>query len=422
VYGLELAREMIEVANQQISKSANQQVDEAGEPRGDAVGFADAPSEIRVSGYVGAPGLHRANRGYITLFVNRRWFQDTSIGYSVIQAYHTLLPTGRYPVAVIFIEIDPAEVDVNVHPTKAEVRFRETSRVYAAVQRAVRRALVDHAPIPQVSLGGAMPEGAPPTWTSGDGGQATPFGGPAWAERRDALLNAGAGQARLFAGGDLGQESGVRTPIGRESGVRSQGAGDGAPALLPLLRVVGQLGATYVICEGPDGLYLIDQHAAHERVLYEQFLAERAAQKLAIQPLLEPLVLDLSPEQAAVAAEELGTLAELGIAIEPFGGSSYLVRSLPAILSKDTPQAAVIEIVDGLAQADDVVGATHEAALITLICKRAAVKGGQVLSLTEMQELVRRLEACRSPRTCPHGRPTMIHVSATELARQFGRQ
>jgi DNA mismatch repair protein MutL len=433
VYGLEMAREMIEVADAQIGKSANQQIGEAAEPRVDELGFADSPSAIRVSGYVGAPNLHRANRGYITLFVNRRWFQDTSIGYSVIQAYHTLLPAGRYPVAVIFIEIDPAEVDVNVHPTKAEVRFRETGRVYAAVQRAVRRALValHHAPIPQVSLAGAPPA----TWVSPDDGRAASFGGPAWAERRDALLNAGAGQARLFGGEDW-KESGVG---GQESGVRSQESGDGQPAagfplpsddrgrpaLLPLLRVVGQLGATYVICEGPDGLYLIDQHAAHERVLYEQFLAERAAQKLAIQPLLEPLVLDLSPEQAAVAAEELGTLAELGIAIEPFGGSSYLIRSLPAILSKDNPQAALIEIVDGLAQAAgvlrDVVGATHEAALITLICKRAAVKGGQVLSQAEMQELVRRLEACRSPRTCPHGRPTMIHVSATELARMFGR-
>jgi DNA mismatch repair protein MutL len=191
--------------------------------------------------------------------------------------------------------------------------------------------------------------------------------------------------------------------------------------LLPLLRVVGQLGATYVICEGPDGMYLIDQHAAHERVLYEQFLAERAAQKLAVQPLLEPLLLDLSPEQAAVAAEELDTLNELGIAIAPFGGSSYLIRGIPAILSKDNPAAALTEIIDGLAQAEDVVANTHEAALITLICKRAAVKGGRVLSLTEMQELVRRLETCRSPRTCPHGRPTMIHLSATELARQFGR-
>ncbi|MGC8781118.1 MAG: DNA mismatch repair endonuclease MutL, partial [Anaerolineae bacterium] len=191
--------------------------------------------------------------------------------------------------------------------------------------------------------------------------------------------------------------------------------------LLPLLRVIGQLGAAYIICEGPDGLYLIDQHAAHERVLYEQFMAERAAHKLAIQPLLEPLLLDLSPEQAAIAAETLADLNQLGIAIEPFGGSSYLVRSLPAILARDDPQAALTEIIDGLARADDVVGGTREATLITMICKRAAVKAGQVLSPAEMQELVRRLEECRSPRTCPHGRPTMIYLSAVELARQFGR-
>ena len=106
------------------------------------------------AGYTGAPSLHRGNRGYITLFVNRRWFQDTSVAYAVIQAYHTLLPVGRYPVAVIFLEIDPGDVDVNVHPTKAEVRFRDPSAIFGAVQQAVRRALVEHAPIPETGSGG----------------------------------------------------------------------------------------------------------------------------------------------------------------------------------------------------------------------------------------------------------------------------
>jgi DNA mismatch repair protein MutL len=196
----------------------------------------------------------------------------------------------------------------------------------------------------------------------------------------------------------------------------------GAPrGLMPILRVVGQLAATYIIAEGPDGMYLIDQHAAHERVLDEQMLADRAVHRLAVQPLLEPLMLDLSPEQAAVVAEELPTLNELGVAIEPFGGSSYLVRSIPAILSRDNPQAALTEIVDGLARQEDLVDTTDEARLVTLICKRAAIKGGTSLSLPEMRELVQRLEACRSPRTCPHGRPTMVYMSASELARQFAR-
>ena len=168
-------------------------------------------------------------------------------------------------------------------------------------------------------------------------------------------------------------------------------------------------------------MYLIDQHAAHERVLYEQMLAEHDGNRLALQPLLEPLVLDFSPEQAAVVAEELETLGHLGVEIEPFGGASYLVRSLPAILGRENPRAALTEIVDGLAQRDDLVEATREARLVTLICKRAAIKGNTPLSMAEMQELVRRLEGCRSPRTCPHGRPTMIYLSSGDLARQFGR-
>jgi DNA mismatch repair protein MutL len=419
VYGLEMARGMLRVGEGE--KGREEEPDDEMISDSPVHPFTRSPV-VRVTGYVGAPAMHRSHRGYITLFVNRRWFQDTSIAYSIIQAYHTLLPTGRYPVAVVFIELDPAEVDVNVHPTKAEVRFRDSGGVFGAVQRAVRRTLVDQAPVPQASLGHATgrpggdlaaPQPAQLTWDQLAG----------WSERRDALLAAGAG-ATMGRGDQRSGDSGESPawPAGiPESISPTQPLPGSPPPLLPLLRVVGQLGATYVICEGPDGMYLIDQHAAHERVLYEQFLAERASQKLAVQPLLEPLVLDLSPEQAAVAVESLGTLSELGIAIEPFGGSSYLVRSLPAILSNENPQSALAEIIDGLAHADDVVGGTHEAALITLICKRAAIKGGQVLSQAEMQQLVQRLEACRSPRTCPHGRPTMIHLSAVELARQFGR-
>ncbi len=410
VYGLEMAREMLEIAEEADRVEALE--------RG-----------VKVTGYVGAPALHRANRGYITLFVNRRWFQDASIAYGVIQAYHTLLPVGRYPVGVIFLELDPAEVDVNVHPTKAEVRFRDTAAVFAAVQRSVRRTLVSHAPIPQVNLGTPPAGGGPAAWAAPHDAPPAAPSGPDWSERRAALLAAGTEQQRLWPGPTMPQASAAASGPDETADRPATGPWSAEPpthrpepaALLPLLRVIGQLGATYILCEGPDGLYLIDQHAAHERVLYEQFMAERADRKPAIQALLEPLIVDLSPEQAALAAEALDALNDLGIAIEPFGGNSYLVRSLPAILGRDDPRAAIGEILDGLAQADDVVAATREAALITTICKRAAIKGGQVLSQAEMQELVRRLEACRSPRTCPHGRPTVIHMSAAELARQFGR-
>ena len=331
------------------------------------------PSATVVTGYVGMPAMHRSHRGYITLFVNRRWFQDTSIAYGVIQAYHTLLPVGRYPVALIFVEIDPAEVDVNVHPTKAEVRFRDSHAVFGAVQRAVRRTLADHAPIPQIGPGPDGSEAPAPqmTWQQTE----------AWASRREALLGAGGlTQAAPFAATRAAVPIGSGQPAGvPDGGLPAGAAGPGSearPALMPILRVVGQIGATYIVAEGPDGMYLIDQHAAHERVLYEHMLAEQAANKLAVQPLLEPFVLDLNPEQAAAVVEHGDGLRTLGVGIEPFGGGSFLVRSVPAILARDDPQAALVEIVDGLIQKTDVVGGAAEARLVTLICKRAAVKGG----------------------------------------------
>ena len=398
VYGLDMARQMLPIEINEYptgTMSANQRISESANPQS---AIDNPQSIIRVSGYAGTPALHRSNRSYITLFVNRRWFQDTTIAYSVTQAYHTFLPSGRYPVALIFIEIDPADVDVNVHPTKAEVRFRYDRTVFSAVQQAVRRTLVELAPVPQVEAPSSTT--TPPAY----GVQWSLGGIDGWASRRDALLGAG-----------------------REHGDLTVGAQPISPQLpasspqLPLLRVLGQLNASYVIAEGPDGMYLIDQHAAHERVLFEQMLAQHVEDRLPVQPLLEPLLLDLSPEQAEVVAEDLEVLNNLGVAIEPFGGASYLVRSIPAILSGDEPQSALTEIVDGLMQNSDTVASSREALLITEICKRAAIKAGHPMSNPEMQELVRRLETCRSPRTCPHGRPTMIYLSAIELARQFGR-
>lgn len=423
VYGLEMAREMLTLANSkwQIADGESSTADSEliGEHLPSAIRYR--PSASSVTGYIGTPSLHRGNRGYITLFINRRWFQDTSVAYAVIQAYHTMLPVGRYPVAVIFIEMPPEEVDVNVHPTKAEVRFRDSGAVFSAVQKAARRTLVDHAPVPQVGLGPAAPGliASDTGWAAAEPTRPASSGGPSWSERRDALL--AAGQGRLFISPGLND---------RDPGIASQEPVPEAPpstfnlqpsTLLPLLRVVGQMGATYIVAEGPDGMYLIDQHAAHERILYEQMVAEHAANRLVRQALLEPLVLDFNPEQAAVVAEELETLNHLGVEIEPFGGASYLVRSIPAILGREDPLGALAEIVDGLVQRDDLVESAHEARLVTLICKRAAIKGGTPLSLAEMQELVRRLEGCRAPRTCPHGRPTMIYLSSGDLARQFGR-
>jgi DNA mismatch repair protein MutL len=194
------------------------------------------------------------------------------------------------------------------------------------------------------------------------------------------------------------------------------------PAKLPPLRVLGQIAQTYIIAEGPEGLYLIDQHAAHERVLYERLLAERAKMAVTSQALLEPLTLEL-PGEASEGS--LDFLSQLGFDMEPFGGQTVLVRAVPTMLARGDIGQAIVEIVEGLAEegkagADEEDVSTSEEALISLVC-HSAVRAGKTLVGEEVRNLIRQLEQTAMPRTCPHGRPTMIHLSAAQLAREFGR-
>ncbi|HEC33190.1 MAG TPA: DNA mismatch repair endonuclease MutL [Chloroflexi bacterium] len=337
---------------------------------------------IRVRGFVGPPSLHRADRRGITLFVNGRWVQDVRLTYAVVQAYHTLLPTGRYPIAVLLVSLPPEEVDVNVHPTKAEVRFRDGDLVFRAVQRAVRQSVLEQAPVPALSFpipsawsGFRPPSGRPPAWAAQAG----------------------------------------------ESAIQSALASPTAPSGMPVLRVVGQVGATYIVAEGPDGLYLIDQHAAHERVLYERMMAQRE-EGVPSQGLLEPAAANLSPETAGLVEAYLDRLRYLGFDLEPFGGNTVLVRALPAVLAHARPAEVLAEVAEALEEGQSQVAKEAEQAVIRRVCKQAAVKAGQVLTREEMEGLVQALEKCTSPRTCPHGRPTMIHISVTQLAQEFGRE
>lgn len=382
VYGLDTAQQML--ALDESDRAGRSEQAQPVQP------LAAAPS---ASGYIGTPALHRASRRYITLFVNRRWIQDRSLTHAVAQAYHTLLPVGRHPVAVVLLQIDPSQVDVNVHPTKREVKFRDGRRVFSAVQRAVRHTLVEHSPVPAMAH-------SPSTWPT-----------PDWQRRQGIAL---AGQSESAAS-QLAMDI-YRTADGDQ---KLQPVG---PVRLPLLRVVGQVGQTYVVAEGPQGMYLIDQHAAHERVLYEQMMAEHAQQKATSQTLLEPLTLDLDPLLAATLSEHLSTLNQVGFILEPFGGTSFLLRAVPGILVAPDVRAALVDILEMLRQGDDPLAARAEERLIATVCKRAAIKAGQTLSGDEMQQLVRQLEQCDSPRTCPHGRPTVLHLTVEQLEREFGRR
>ena len=371
VLGLETARQMVEIDPQSPDSGSRQ------------------PS-IGISGYVSVPALHRSRGDWLMFFINRRWVQDRSLAVAVTQAYHTFLPTGRYPVAVINVTVDPAEVDVNVHPTKSEVKFRDQHRVFSAVQKAVRSTVTMTAPVPQIG-GGVRPSPAHDM-------------APAEGEvERWRQLTARSSAAQL------GFEAQRTLPDAEMTG------------FLPVLRVVGQVAQTYIIAEGPDGLYLVDQHAAHERVLYEELQSSRASGRVVAQQILEPLTVDLSPAQAAVLEAEAETLAQIGFNIEFFGGSTYRLRAVPEILLKSDPTSALADILTELAEGAVPLSRQSDERLAVTVCKRAAVKAGQTLSMQEMQDLIHSLERCAAPRTCPHGRPTMIHLSAAQLAREFGR-
>lgn len=390
VYGLEVAQQMIEVPSPK-SEVQSHEANDIG-LRTSNLGLTD------LYGYISPPPLHRANRSYLTFFVNGRWVQDRMLSYAVSEAYRTLLPTGRYPIVVLRLELNPSQVDINVHPTKSEIRFLDSNAVFAAVQKAVRRTLVDQAPIPRMT-------GRP---------SQQPFG---WAQDRPALDMER--WRRLVEVGTQARAVGIEKPSAFEFP---------ESAKLPPLRVLGQVTQTYIIAEGPEGLYLIDQHAAHERVLYERLLAERAKMVITSQSLLEPLTIELPGEASGESGgtPRLEFLSQLGFDIEPFGGETYLVRAVPAMLATGDIGQAIAEIVDGLTEGGAAEGgeeavSTPEGALISLVC-HSAVRAGKTLSGDEMRDLIRQLEGTAMPRTCPHGRPTMIHLSAAQLAREFGRR
>ncbi len=391
VFGLDTVREMLPVG-QVADEPVEAEISSDGRPK---------PS---VYGYVGTPSLHRGARDQLIFFVNKRWIQDRSLNQAVIQAYHTFLPSGRYPVAVLNIDLDPTEVDVNVHPTKAEVKFQEPRQIFSAVQKAVRTAVMEQAPVAAFQTNSTDTHSAS-FGGGGSHGQANSFG---MRGSREAMSR-------------FGME--MQRPLEMESADEGGRASMVAPESnrMPLMRVIGQVQQMYIIAEGPDGLYLIDQHAAHERVMYDKLTAQRADEAVAQQQLLEPVTLELTPAQVAVVEAEKAALRDSGFDLEPFGGQTYRLRAIPELLGQVDPSQAMLDILAEMADgAIPLAREVHEKIAIT-VCKRASIKGGQTLSPEEMRALVRQLESTSAPRTCPHGRPTMIHLSLGELAKQFGR-
>ena len=350
-----------------------------------------------VSGYTSAPDLSRHNRSHVTLLVNRRWVYHRSIMYAIEQAYQGALPDRRYPLSVINVDLPVAEVDVNSHPTKREVRFRNENRIFSAVQRAVSDALVAHAPVRQVSRSFSVPGAAPPS-----------AGLP---------LNYRPAPAPAIGPGSPAPD-GLALPT-----TALTSSGGSLRDVLIGLRVVGQIRQTYIVAEGSEGMYLVDQHAAHERVVYDRIRHSGQSRDNGSQPLLAPTPVDLNLAQAATLQEYADMLAEYGFLLEPFGGEAWLVRAVPATLtgrSNPDPALALTNLLDAVA-VEQVVMQREDALVATIAC-HGSVRAGDTLTTDEMDALLRQLETTENPHHCPHGRPTVIHFTEYQLEREFGRR
>ncbi|HYG22967.1 MAG TPA: DNA mismatch repair endonuclease MutL [Verrucomicrobiae bacterium] len=404
----------------------------------------DQPSRtlFRLWGFIGAPGVSRSTREDQHLFVNRRPVENRGLNFALLEGYHTALMKGRYPVACLFVEIDPAAVDVNIHPAKREVKFHREMDVRRLVTRAVRETLlrfhtpatapVAETPIdPPVSIPHLAPDSSLAAEASTPQTAALPHFPAALMPQLEAARPAPQPALRLgFSPAEPRQPSAPTspahihpsTPTAPALPPRSAATGP-VPLLNVPLRLVGVVGRLYVVLESDRGLVLLDQHAAHERILFEQMLSRlELKQQADSQKLLLPETVELSVRDAGFIRDHLAVLTRLGVGLSEFGERTFLLDALPPFVKAGNPRQFVLELVDELKAAGSQVNSLRlgEHVVAKTVC-RHAVKANDPLAGPELENLINDLRTCSMPYTCPHGRPTLIEMNFRELEKKFGR-
>ena len=395
-------------------------------------------SAIRLWGFIGAPGVSRGSRDDQHLFVNRRPIENRALNFALMEGYHTALMKGRYPVACLFLELDPAQVDVNIHPAKREVKFHHERAIRAFVTQAIRDTLLRfHAPgTADLPVGQCSPPSSEVS-SHEDAQQRVPTTIPQPLPSADATPDffpslpgkpipdwpATAPKQTPLPMGFSGQPSAVSRQQPPAPAHSSLITNHSPPLLSVPLRLVGAIGRLYVVLESDRGLVLMDQHAAHERVLFEQMLARlEAGGEADSQRLLLPETVELSVRDVEFLRKQLPILSRLGVGLSEFGERTFLLEALPPFAKVSDSRRFVVELVDALKSAGEGVNALRlgEDVIAKTVC-RHAVKANDPLAGPELENLVADLRRCRMPYTCPHGRPTIIEMSLKELEKKFGR-
>ncbi len=484
IFGKETLDQLIPVASRQALERVGlpqpppwrrKEVDDDGEPI-----MPTDPGEMRIHGFVSKPEIQKLNRNSIFVFVNGRTIRDRLIQHALTEAYRNIIPPSVYPVVLLFLELPAAEVDVNVHPSKTEVRFRQQSVMHDFVRDSVRSALMKARPVPQfvtemhahatasasLTSGGLTPGAMTPgarDWEPASGevrGEAAGFrasgSGLAEAERKEPEAAYAAGgfalqapaplpvSARFQFEGGIAVEANAAIPAARglESirGMpeRVPGHDRCAPALdvsaldaseeeptlssLGTLKPVGQIRNSFILAVSEDGLWIIDQHVAHERVLFERILKQRAAQKVESQRLLMPIVLELSPAQQAVLTEISDELQYNGFEAEPFGARSVAVKVAPAGVDAAAVEHMLHELLDQLSREEQSLNLEKiRARIAASIACHAAIKVNMPLEQNKMEWLLAELAKTEHPMSCPHGRPVVLRYSVKDIQKAFKR-
>jgi DNA mismatch repair protein MutL len=392
---------------------------------------ATGSPKVRISGFIGQAGLSRQTRTQQLVFVNGRAIESSLITAAIREGYHTALMKGQYPVTFLFLELDPASVDVNVHPAKREVRFRDPTGVREAIVQCIQQTLGAGRAAWQEKFR------APVSSPAADSGKVAP----------DLSL-----RSEVLAPHEIHRElphlsssvAGVvdpgKTPVSEVVGQSRNLSGlpaeriDSASDALALQRserlaaqqqfqIIGVLNKLYVLMENADGLVLVDQHAAHERILFEELRRRMEEQGVPTQKLLLPQTFDVPPRDADWIERNLSILQRMGIGIESFGPGTFKIDSLPSFLDVSDPAQFMRKVIDDLKSASNTASAMRlgEEMIAKTVC-RHAVKANDPLRYPEVEKLIRDLLDCNLPYCCPHGRPTMIQISLAELEKKFGRK
>ncbi len=452
VMGAQLLEQLLEIAPVERRMVA---------PAPSEEGAEDSPVAplVRLAGFVSRPEVQKLNRNQIYFFVNRRLVRDRLILHAISEAYRNILPAGVYPVALIFLELSPAEVDVNVHPSKTEVRFRHTSFIHDLVRDSIRQTLIAARPVPafplphqraarppdevetefrekreeeaplasisEVSAGSSSAAAAAPYYRLTSPRPEPQTGSLALDGEVPGLAADGLEHLPLGPGGPAGflaAAHSITTPEGCGAEVRATSSAPGAGEFPGDLQPLGQIQESFIVATNSDGLWIIDQHVAHERVLFERHLRLRREKKVEVQRLLLPIIVELKPDQQAVFQELANELAMNGFEVEPFGQRTVAVKAAPAEVSSDHVERLLLEILDGVGREARVLSLDLlRGKIAASISCHAAIKVNMSLDQDKMKWLIRELGRTECPMTCPHGRPIMLRYGMREIQKAFKR-